>query len=184
VVVTPGMGHVTCCKHRFLQLDGIPHTLGCWPPHVSGRLHAPHWINPPQPSPTGPHRPVQVLGTQGGAPQTLLMPPPPQDCGAVQSPHCKLAPQPSPTGPQLTACPAQVLGVHELPVPHTPDTPPPPHVSPLLQLPQSSCPPQPSPAGPQFNPRSVQLLSLHVALPQTPDTPPPPHVSGDVQSPH
>ena len=112
VVSCPG-GHITCCLHRLSQPAvgplPLPQTLGSpAPPQVAPPGHSPHSSEPPQPSPTRPHRrpPIcsQAIGLQfgsRGAPHRFFTPPPPQVRPIGQSaPHSIVPRQPSPILPQ------------------------------------------------------------------------------------
>jgi hypothetical protein len=78
----------------------LPHVLARpAPPQISGSVQVPHdGTTPPQPSPMGPQlapTSSHVSGVQGGAPQTLGVPPPPHVLLPVQPPQLTVPPQPS-----------------------------------------------------------------------------------------
>jgi hypothetical protein len=183
VVVTPGVEHAICCRHSPVHVELPPPPLPPPqrfatppPPQMSGELHEPQLIEPPQPSPIQPQFAfalAHVVGVQTtpasfayALPQTLGTPPPPQMYGAVQVPQSSRPPQPSPTGPQFAPALAHVFGVQTTPAsfaygfPHTLGTPAPPQMYGALQVPQSSEPPQPSPMRPQLAPAVAHVFGV------------------------
>ena len=80
-------------------------------------------------------------------------------------PQSSVPPQPSEMVPQLAPRLAHVVGVHELPAPHTLATPPAPQLWPAGHAPpQSSVPPQPSGRLPQSLPSAAQVTGAHACV--------------------
>ncbi len=157
-----------------------PHAFGLVTvPQVSGGVHVPQAIIPPQPSATIPQSSPGGQAVRGVQPHWKLTPAPPQVRGGAQVPQLRRFPQPSGGLPQRSLSEVHVAGTHG-PAPHWLVAPPPPHTIGGVQVPQARVPPQPSGSIPQVAWSSAHVVGVQ---PHWFADPPPPQVCGAAHAP-